>query len=67
MSCRSDLHTLQAHTSTRSAPVIVVSADALPERIAALADAGAAAYLTKPVDATALFAALENALEPDSV
>jgi PAS domain S-box-containing protein len=61
------LQTLRADTSTRSAPVIVISADAVPARIAALTDAGAAAYLTKPVDATALFAALETVLEPDSV
>jgi PAS domain S-box-containing protein len=61
------LRTLRADTATSGATVIVVSADAVPERMAALTDAGAAAYLTKPVDAVALFAALETALEPDAV
>jgi PAS domain S-box-containing protein len=67
MSGEDILETLRADSSTSDAPVIVVSADAVPERIAALTDAGVAAYLTKPIDATALFAALESALEPDSV
>jgi DNA-binding response OmpR family regulator len=61
------LQTLRADDATSGATVIVVSADAVPERMAALTDAGADAYLTKPVDAVALFAALEAALEPDAV
>ena len=58
---------LQADTSTSGAPVIIVSADAVPERISAATAAGAAAYLTKPVDAGELFAALESVLDCDSV
>jgi PAS domain S-box-containing protein len=58
---------LRADPSTRGAPVIIVSADAVPERVAAATEAGAFTYLTKPVDANALFAALECALETDSV
>jgi PAS domain S-box-containing protein len=61
------LREVQADASTRHAPVIVVSADALPTRMAAAIEAGAAAYLTKPVDVAALFTALESALESDSV
>ena len=58
---------LQADASTCGSPVIVVSADAVPERITAATEAGAVAYLTKPVDAAELFAALESVLESDSV
>ncbi len=61
------LREMRADASTRHAPVIVVSADALPARMAEAVEAGAAAYLTKPVDVEALFTALESALEPDSV
>jgi PAS domain S-box-containing protein len=61
------LHALRSDPSTRGAAVIVVSADAVPARVAALTEAGARAYLTKPIDAMALFAALEAALEIDPV
>ncbi len=61
------LREVKADPSTRYAPVIVVSADALPSRMAAAVEGGAAAYLTKPVDIAALFTALESALGADSV
>ncbi len=53
---------LQDDPGTRGTPVIVLSADATPQRRARLAEAGALAYLTKPVDLSELFAALEQAL-----
>ena len=61
------LRQLRADASTSGAPVIIVSADAVPERITAATAAGAAAYLTKPVEAGELFAALESVLDCDSV
>ena len=53
---------LQDDPGTRGTPVIVLSADATPQRRARLAEAGALAYLTKPVDLSELFTALEQAL-----
>ncbi len=41
---------LKSDERTRDIPVVVLSADALPARIDRLMDAGAAAYLTKPID-----------------
>ena len=43
---------------TRAIPVIVVSADASPKTADELLDAGVARYLTKPVDAVALYEAI---------
>jgi PAS domain S-box-containing protein len=53
---------LQEDPSTRDTPVIVLTADATPTRRARLTESGAVAYLTKPVDLSELFAALEVAL-----
>ncbi len=44
------LAALQADPATRPIPVVVVSADALPDSIEALRKAGAREYLTKPLD-----------------
>jgi DNA-binding response OmpR family regulator len=44
------LRELQANPATRDIPVIVVSADATPSQVTRLLDAGARAYLTKPLD-----------------
>jgi len=41
---------LQQDAATRAIPVIVISADATPEQIARSQDAGANAYLTKPLN-----------------
>ena len=57
---------LQEDPTTRGTPVIVLTADATPKRRARLTDSGAVAYLTKPVDLSELFAALEVALTPRS-
>lgn len=43
---------LTGDPATRSIPVIVVTADALPRQIERLLDAGASDYLTKPFDIT---------------
>jgi CheY-like chemotaxis protein len=53
---------LQADPRTATIPVIVLTADATPARRRAMEANGATAYLTKPVDAAALFAALESSL-----
>ncbi|MGW4340336.1 PAS domain-containing hybrid sensor histidine kinase/response regulator [Rhodococcus koreensis] len=44
------LAALRNEEQTRNVPVIALSADAVPDRIARLVAAGAAAYLTKPLD-----------------
>jgi PAS domain S-box-containing protein len=54
---------LQEDPATRDTPVIVLTADATPKRRRDLVEAGAVAYLTKPVDLSELFTALEVALE----
>lgn len=50
---------LRADPRTAATPVIVLTADATPARRDALLAMGAAAYLTKPLDASALFATLD--------
>jgi PAS domain S-box-containing protein len=57
------LSELRADVATRDAPVIVVTADAVASRMSSVQKAGAAAYITKPIDASALFSALESAFE----
>jgi PAS domain S-box-containing protein len=54
---------LQEDPATRDTPVIVLTADATPKRRRELIAAGAVAYLTKPVDLSELFTALEVALD----
>jgi signal transduction histidine kinase/CheY-like chemotaxis protein len=54
---------LQEDPATRGTPVIVLTADATAKRRRELVEAGAVAYLTKPVDLSELFTALEVALE----
>jgi CheY-like chemotaxis protein len=41
---------LKAEPSTRDTPVVVLSADASPGQVRRLREAGAAAFLTKPID-----------------
>jgi PAS domain S-box-containing protein len=57
------LRELRADTSMQHTPVIVISADAVPSRIEEVTKAGAAAYITKPIEAAALFSALESAFD----
>jgi PAS domain S-box-containing protein len=60
------LSELQASPTTREIPVVIVSADASPERQSHLLDAGARAYLTKPLDIPAVFRTLDDVLAPPS-
>jgi len=57
------LRRLKADPETRDIPVVVISADATPGRVAELNAAGAQAYLTKPLDVQMLLAVLDGALE----
>jgi PAS domain S-box-containing protein len=45
------LRRLRAHPDTRDIPVVIVSAEATPSKIERFLEAGARAYLTKPLDA----------------
>jgi len=44
---------------------VALSADAMPDRIRAAREQGFAAYLTKPLDVTALLRCLDEQLAPD--
>lgn len=44
------LEQLQSVENTRNIPVVVISADAMPQQLKKLRDAGAKDYLTKPLD-----------------
>lgn len=44
------LRRLREHSDTRDIPVVVVSAEATPRKIERFLEAGARAYLTKPLD-----------------
>jgi len=52
----------KANPDTAGIPVIMVSADALPEQIDAALTAGAACYLTKPVQLPALLSQMDELL-----
>ena len=56
------LRRLRSDRRTHAMPVIVISADANPEGIRALMDAGARAYVTKPIDVEELLGAVDDAL-----
>jgi CheY-like chemotaxis protein len=56
------LRRLQAEPDTRGIPVAVLSADATASQRQRLMDAGAVAYLTKPLDLQALLALLDERL-----
>jgi PAS domain S-box-containing protein len=55
------LSELKANPTTRDIPVVVVSADATTRQIKRLMSAGAATYLTKPLDVTEFFRVLDEA------
>ncbi|HLW47044.1 MAG TPA: ATP-binding protein [bacterium] len=57
------LRRLQAAPDTQNVPVVVISADATPSRIARLLAAGAWQYLTKPLDVKRFLALLDEALK----
>ena len=54
------LRALQADPATRAIPVIVLSEDPRPDRIDAAFSTGARAYLTRPVEARQLLAAIDE-------
>ena len=56
------LRTLRADTRLRSTPVVVVSAESRPQRIDECFDAGAAQFLTKPLDAQQVLQAVDDGL-----
>ncbi len=56
------LRTLRADTRLRSTPVIVVSAECRPQRIDECFEAGAAQFLTKPLDAQQVLQAVDDGL-----
>ena len=53
---------LKRDPATRSIPVVVLSADATATQSAKLVEAGASAYLTKPIDVTGLLNTLDRHL-----
>jgi CheY-like chemotaxis protein len=57
------LRRLRSHGPTRSVPVVAVSANALEGDREKAARAGFDAYLTKPVDLTALLALVDRLLQ----
>jgi CheY-like chemotaxis protein len=54
---------LRADPATADIPVVVVSADATESRVSQAIQAGAAHYLTKPVDVAELLRAIDGLLE----
>ena len=56
------LAALRADPATRDIPVVVISADATSRQVQRLTQAGAAAYLTKPIDVPKLMRVLDEHL-----
>lgn len=56
------LRRLRQNPDTRRIPVVVISAEALPTQIRRILDAGARAYLTKPIDVAKLLALVDEIL-----
>jgi len=56
---------LDADSHTAGIPRVALSADAMPDRIRAAREQGFAAYLTKPLDVTALLRCLDEQLASD--
>jgi len=56
------LHRLRAHPDTADIPVVILSADATRRQIERQLEAGARAYLTKPLDVTDLLALVDETL-----
>ncbi len=54
------LNRLQANSSTKHIPVVILSADANPEQTAKLLEAGAKQYLTKPFDVRTFLKVLDE-------
>lgn len=56
------LRQLKADKRTAAIPVVIVSADAMPQRIEALLQAGAREYFTKPLEVRPFLAAVQHLL-----
>ena len=56
------LRRLRADPRTATIPVVVVSADATPDRIDVLIDAGASHYLSKPFDIESLLGVVDSTI-----
>ncbi len=56
---------LKAQPRTRNIPVIVISADATKPQINRLMHAGAATYLTKPIDVNQFFRVIDETSAPN--
>jgi CheY-like chemotaxis protein len=56
------LHLLRADPRTQDIPVVILSADAIPGQAQRLLDAGARAYLTKPLDVPRLLAVVDESV-----
>ena len=59
-----EIRRMEAERNQPVTPVIIVSANCMPEHVAAGAEAGAQEHLTKPVNARSLIAAISHVLEP---
>ncbi|HEX2191262.1 MAG TPA: PAS domain S-box protein [Longimicrobiaceae bacterium] len=59
------LRRLRAEPRTSATPVVVISADATPGSVKRLLDAGAHAYLTKPLDVDQFLEAVDGALRAE--
>ena len=57
---REVLEQLKRDPATAAIPVVVLSADATPAQLEKLLAAGAAAYLTKPIDVESLLNTVQN-------
>ncbi|PPC87223.1 MAG: histidine kinase [Methylotenera sp.] len=58
------VHYIQSNTTYRNIPIMILSADALPETIARLKTAGVAHYMTKPLDVALFNKKLRELIEP---
>jgi len=57
------LHRLKSEPATSNIPVVILSADATPGRLERLLEAGAYAYVTKPLDVREFAGIVERALD----
>ena len=57
------LRLLHGHPRTHDIPVVILSADASPGQAQRLLDAGAQAYLTKPLDVRRLLAVVDESVQ----
>ncbi len=60
------LHQLKRDPATAAIPVVIVSADATAGQVEQLLAAGAAEYLTKPIDIDVLLTTIERVLQADA-